>query len=100
MVIHGDAGLPNLMAEADQFTDIIDCSRLDISDSLQNLALAARSIERNLGMEWGAQFFQKYGVVPDEQRIGFLLFAGRVFLITVSPVETRVRRRTGVAAKK
>jgi len=71
VVTHGDACLPNLMAQADQFTGFIDCGRLGISDRFQDLSLAARSIERNLGIAWVAPFFREYGVVPDQRRLAF-----------------------------
>lgn len=66
-----DACLPNFMVEGSSFTGYIDCGRLGISDIYQDLALAVRSIERNLGQAWVAPFFRAYGVEPDQQRIAF-----------------------------
>lgn len=71
VVAHGDACLPNFMAQEDVFTGYIDCGRLGVSDRHQDLALAARSIARNLGQEWVAPFFSAYGMQPDEGRLAF-----------------------------
>ncbi|MCT7373966.1 APH(3')-II family aminoglycoside O-phosphotransferase [Chelativorans salis] len=70
-VAHGDACLPNLLADAGRFAGFVDCGRLGVADVHQDLALAGWSISHNLGSRWLEPFFKRYGLEPDMDRLTF-----------------------------
>ncbi|MDH7789130.1 APH(3')-II family aminoglycoside O-phosphotransferase [Ochrobactrum sp. AN78] len=72
VVTHGDACLPNFMADGDVFAGYIDCGRLGLADRHQDLALACWSIHYNLGEQWIKPFLDIYdGPAIDETKITF-----------------------------
>ena len=72
VVTHGDACLPNFMADKDAFSGFIDCGRLGLADRHQDLALACWSIRYNLGEEWVQPFLDIYGgPTVDEAKITY-----------------------------
>jgi len=71
VVTHGDACLPNLLADGDRFTGYVDCARLGVADRHQDLALALRSIRYNLGKPWVGHFLRCYGAEADPERLEF-----------------------------
>ncbi len=71
VITHGDACLPNLLADGDRFTGFVDCARLGVADRHQDLALAIRSIHYNLGEPWVGPFLQRYGAKADPKRLEF-----------------------------
>jgi aminoglycoside 3'-phosphotransferase-2 len=72
VVTRGDACMPNIMLDDEQFSAFVDCGRLGRADRYQDLALAARSIKANLGDEFVPAFFEAYGAPsPDERKLQF-----------------------------
>jgi aminoglycoside 3'-phosphotransferase-2 len=72
VVTHGDACLPNLMAEGGRFTGFVDCGRLGLADRWQDLSLAIGSLERNYGPGLTQPFLEAYGLGDiDEKRLAW-----------------------------
>ena len=72
VVTHGDACLPNLLAQDGHFSGFIDCARLGVADRYQDLALAYRSICDDFGEAWGQAFLDLYGVPqPDRAKLDY-----------------------------
>lgn len=72
VVTHGDACLPNIMADPRGFTGFIDCARLGLADRHQDIALSCRSIRYNLGQEWVQPFLDLYGLPsPDPAKLSY-----------------------------
>lgn len=59
---HGDYCLPNIIIKDGSISGFIDLSRAGISDKYRDLALAARSIVGDFGMQWLEPFFAFYGI--------------------------------------
>ncbi|MGI9374220.1 MAG: APH(3') family aminoglycoside O-phosphotransferase [Hyphomicrobiales bacterium] len=80
VVTHGDASLPNLLASDEEFSGFVDCGKLGISCRYQDLAIASRSIKRNLGEEWVSPFFEAYGIYsPDAELIYYYMLLDEFF---------------------
>ena len=61
-VTHGDPCLPNVIFNGTECAGLIDCGRVGVSDPYHDIALACRSIRRNLGGRWVQPFLDRYGL--------------------------------------
>ncbi len=68
--VHGDYCFPNILLDPQTLTltGFIDWGRSGIADRYQDLALAARSIIRNLSERWVGHFFDAYGLERVDSR--------------------------------
>ncbi|MCB1691168.1 MAG: aminoglycoside 3'-phosphotransferase [Pseudomonadales bacterium] len=59
---HGDYCLPNVMLEDGRVSGYIDLAGAGIADRYNDLAIASRSVEHNLGQGYGDVFLECYGI--------------------------------------
>jgi kanamycin kinase len=70
VVCHGDACAPNtLVDDAGRCSGHVDVGDLGIADRWADLAVADWSLRYNYGGDWRGEFFDAYGVAPDQNRM-------------------------------
>ena len=80
VVTHGDYCMPNVLFGEDlTLTGFIDLGRAGVADWHSDVALATRSIERNLGKSFVEPFYKRYGKQPDVDRLGYYLMLDEFF---------------------
>lgn len=74
VVCHGDACSPNtLISDDGRWCGHVDFGDLGIADRWADLAVALWSLEHNFGGQWRDDFFDGYGVAPDDERLDYYL---------------------------
>ncbi len=68
---HGDCCLPNILITNDCRFGFVDVGMAGVGDPWRDLALAIRSIRRNLGEIWVMPFLAEYGMEMDSHRMEF-----------------------------
>jgi kanamycin kinase len=72
VLIHGDACAPNtLISEEGLWTGNVDFGDLGVGDRWADLAIASMSLDWNFGEGHHQEFFDTYGIEPDEERIRY-----------------------------
>jgi aminoglycoside 3'-phosphotransferase II len=80
VLIHGDYCLPNVVIKDWALSGFIDLGRCGVADRYHDLAQAARSVRRNLGVRWVAPFFAAYGIrEPDEAQLRYYQLLDELF---------------------
>src|SRR6478735_2338835 len=74
VVCHGDACAPNtLIDDAGRCCGHADLGDLGVADRWADLAVAEWSLRYNYRGDWRAEFFEAYGVAPDQDRMDHYL---------------------------
>jgi len=74
VVCHGDACAPNTLIDADgHCSGHVDLGDLGIADRWADLAVAEWSLRYNYRGDWRDEFFDAYGVAPDQERMNYYL---------------------------
>ncbi len=72
VLVHGDACAPNtLISDAGDWTGNVDFGDLAVGDRWADLAVASMSLDCNFGEGHQDEFFDAYGIEPDERRIQY-----------------------------
>jgi kanamycin kinase len=72
VLVHGDACAPNTLISPDgEWTGNVDFGDLGVGDRWADLAIASLSLDWNFGEGHQMEFFDAYGVAPDEERIRY-----------------------------
>ncbi|WP_102145220.1 aminoglycoside 3'-phosphotransferase [Mycobacterium hubeiense] len=72
VVCHGDACAPNTLIDDDgSWCGHVDVGDLGIADRWADLAVATLSLRWNYEGDWEAEFFDAYGIAPDQARIDY-----------------------------
>ncbi|HMI56422.1 MAG TPA: APH(3') family aminoglycoside O-phosphotransferase [Gemmatimonadaceae bacterium] len=85
VLVHGDFCLPNVILKevsigTIEVAGMVDCGRAGVADRYQDLALAIRSIDGNIGSEWVAPFLRAYGLdVVREDKVEFFMLLDEFF---------------------
>jgi len=77
---HGDYCLPNILIQDNKVNGFIDLDRAGVSDRYNDLAIASRSIQYNLGGDYEQLFFEYYGVEDvDKEKIAYYRLMDELF---------------------
>ena len=69
---HGDYCLPNVMIDGPDVAGFIDLGRAGVADRYKDIALAIRSLERNVGPGVSQTFLTAYGITsPDTDKVEY-----------------------------
>jgi kanamycin kinase len=74
VVCHGDACAPNtLIDDGGRCCGHVDFGDLGVADRWADLAVAGWSLGYNYEGDWRAEFFDAYGIAPDQDRLDYYL---------------------------
>jgi len=77
---HGDYCLPNILYESHHLKGMIDLGRAGISSKWQDISLAVRSLQYNLGTDqYTSLFFEKLGITPNHHLIRYYMLVDELF---------------------
>ena len=69
----GDLSLPNIFACKDKLVGFVDVGLCGVADKWLDIAIAQKSIRRNLGEEAVSRFYDALNIEPDEEKIDYYM---------------------------